>query len=116
MASLVAFVGAGLAAYALLGPMQAKPRDFRFAFKAASVKLRIGVRVLVRSLQTGREVAVRIVDRGPHLKNRIIDLSHAAAAALGIKGTAALASHRGVVEKGFALLVIAVGAYVALGR
>ena len=53
---------------------------------AAHKTLPFGTRVIVRSLQTGREVAVRIVDRGPHLKDRIIDLSHAAAAALGIKG------------------------------
>ncbi|MEN9904145.1 MAG: hypothetical protein RLZZ555_710 [Pseudomonadota bacterium] len=52
---------------------------------AAHKTLPFGTRVIVRSLQTGREVAVRIVDRGPHLKNRIIDLSHAAASALGIK-------------------------------
>ncbi len=52
---------------------------------AAHKTLPFGTRVIVRSLQTGREVAVRIVDRGPYLKNRIIDLSHAAAAALGIK-------------------------------
>lgn len=53
---------------------------------AAHKTLPFGTRVIVRSLQTGREVAVRIIDRGPHLKSRIIDLSHAAAAALGIKG------------------------------
>ncbi len=52
---------------------------------AAHKTLPFGTRVIVRSLQTGREVAVRITDRGPHLKSRIIDLSHAAAAALGIK-------------------------------
>lgn len=46
----------------------------------------------------------------------VLAIGGAAGAALGIKGTAALASHRGMVEKGFALLVIAVGAYVALGR
>jgi len=53
---------------------------------AAHKTLPFGTRVIVRSLQTGREVAVRIIDRGPHLKSRIIDLSHAAVAALGIKG------------------------------
>jgi rare lipoprotein A len=53
---------------------------------AAHKTLPFGTRVIVRSLQTGREVAVRIVDRGPHLKDRIIDLSHAAVVALGIKG------------------------------
>lgn len=53
---------------------------------AAHKTLPFGTWVVVRSLQTGREVAVRIIDRGPHLKDRIIDLSHAAAAALGIQG------------------------------
>jgi rare lipoprotein A len=52
---------------------------------AAHKTLPFGTRVIVRSLQTGREVAVRITDRGPHIKSRIIDLSHAAAVALGIK-------------------------------
>ena len=52
---------------------------------AAHKTLPFGTRVIVRSLQTGREVAVRITDRGPHIKSRIIDLSHAAAVALGIE-------------------------------
>lgn len=40
--------------------------------------------VRVRSLQTGREVVVRINDRGPFTKGRVIDLSRAAAQALGM--------------------------------
>ncbi|KPF79013.1 sulfite exporter TauE/SafE family protein [Novosphingobium sp. AAP93] len=46
----------------------------------------------------------------------VLAIGGAVGAALGIKGTAALASHRGLVEKAFAVLVIAVGVYVALGR
>ncbi len=46
----------------------------------------------------------------------VLAFGGAAGAALGIKGAAALANHRGVVEKGFAALVITVGIYVALGR
>lgn len=46
----------------------------------------------------------------------VLAIGGAAGAALGIKATAALARNRGVVEKGFAALVIAVGVYVALGR
>lgn len=38
----------------------------------------------VRNLANGREVVVRINDRAPHAGNRVIDLSKAAAAALGI--------------------------------
>jgi len=40
--------------------------------------------VRVRSLATGKSVVVRINDRGPYVKGRIIDLSYAAAAALGL--------------------------------
>ena len=36
-------------------------------------------------LNTGRTVEVTINDRGPYVKNRIIDLSGAAATALGMK-------------------------------
>jgi rare lipoprotein A len=53
---------------------------------AAHKTLPFGTWVVVRSLETGREVAVRIIDRGPYLKDRVIDLSQAAAAALGIRG------------------------------
>ncbi|HXQ51218.1 MAG TPA: septal ring lytic transglycosylase RlpA family protein [Stellaceae bacterium] len=38
----------------------------------------------VTSVATGRAVKVRINDRGPHVKDRIIDLSSAAAASLGL--------------------------------
>ena len=50
---------------------------------AAHKTLPFGTRVRVRNVANGREVVVRINDRGPHIRNRIIDLSKAAAAALG---------------------------------
>lgn len=50
---------------------------------AAHGTLRFGTRVRVRNVANGREVVVRINDRGPHARARIIDLSKAAAAALG---------------------------------
>ena len=34
--------------------------------------------------RTGREVKVRVTDRGPHVAGRVIDLSLAAAESLGI--------------------------------
>jgi len=40
--------------------------------------------VRVRRLDRNASVVVRINDRGPFVKSRIIDLSHAAAARLGI--------------------------------
>lgn len=52
---------------------------------AAHKTLPFGTRVLVRIPRTGREVVVRINDRGPYVKGRIIDLSSAAASAIGLK-------------------------------
>jgi rare lipoprotein A len=57
------------------------------AFTAAHPKLPFGSWVRVRNLVNGRSVDVRINDRGPHLKRRVIDLSRAAARALGVSGT-----------------------------
>lgn len=52
---------------------------------AAHKTLPFGTRVLVQNPRTGKEVVVRINDRGPFTPGRVIDLSRAAAAALGIK-------------------------------
>jgi len=54
------------------------------ALTAAHRSLPFGTRVLVRNAQNGREVVVRINDRGPYIGERIIDLSKAAAAALDL--------------------------------
>jgi rare lipoprotein A len=51
---------------------------------AAHRTLPFGTRVRVRHMGNGREVVVRINDRGPHVGGRIIDLSQAAAAALDL--------------------------------
>ena len=50
---------------------------------AAHPALPLGTRVLVTNLQNGRSVEVRVNDRGPTVAGRIIDLSYAAARALG---------------------------------
>ena len=52
------------------------------AFTAAHKTLPFGTMVRVKSLVNGREVLVRITDRGPFIRNRIIDLSRAAAVEL----------------------------------
>ena len=54
------------------------------ALTAAHPTLAFGTKVRVLNVRNGREVVVRINDRGPHIRSRIIDLSKAAAAALGI--------------------------------
>lgn len=52
--------------------------------------LPFGTRVKVTDLETGASVVIRINDRGPYSKKRIIDLSRAAAEKIGLieKGTA----------------------------
>jgi len=49
---------------------------------AAHRSLPFGTLVRVRNAQNGLEVVVRINDRGPRVRDRIIDLSQAAAAAI----------------------------------
>ncbi len=60
------------------------------ALTAAHPRLPFGTQVLVRREDTGETVVVRINDRGPFKKGRIIDLSYAAARAIGLdhSGTA----------------------------
>ena len=53
---------------------------------AAHRTMRFGTRVKVRNLANGRTVTVRINDRGPFTRGRIIDLSRAAARKLGFLG------------------------------
>ncbi|MCF4165201.1 septal ring lytic transglycosylase RlpA family protein [Zavarzinia compransoris] len=52
---------------------------------AAHKSLPFNTRVRVTALSTGRSVVVKINDRGPYVGNRIIDLSAAAASAIGLR-------------------------------
>jgi rare lipoprotein A len=54
------------------------------AMTAAHKSLPFGTNVLVTNLNNGRTVVVRINDRGPFVRGRIIDLSAAAARVLGM--------------------------------
>jgi rare lipoprotein A len=53
---------------------------------AAHKTLPFGSRVRVTSLINGKQIVVRINDRGPFIPGRIIDLSRAAAQAIGLSG------------------------------
>lgn len=57
---------------------------------AAHRQLPFGTRVLVTNLSNNQSVVVRINDRGPHTRGRLIDLSRQAAEQLGMlsSGTA----------------------------
>jgi rare lipoprotein A len=53
---------------------------------AAHRTLPFGTRLKVTDLSTGRSVTVRVNDRGPFIPGRIVDVSHSAAASLGMTG------------------------------
>jgi rare lipoprotein A len=63
---------------------QAQPNDFTAAHRT----LPFGTRVRVTNKSNGRSVVVRINDRGPFVRGRVIDLTPAAARALGFSGLA----------------------------
>ncbi len=61
------------------------------ALTAAHKTLPFGTRVRVTNRRNGRSVIVRINDRGPFVRGRVIDLTPAAAHALGFSGLAPVA-------------------------
>ena len=56
------------------------------ALTTAHKTLPFGTQLRVTNERTGRSVVVRINDRGPYARGRVIDLSKAAADAVGILG------------------------------
>jgi rare lipoprotein A len=77
----------GIASYYWQGQMTASGARFNpGAMTAAHRTLPFGTRVLVTNQSNGRTVTVTINDRGPFVKGRIIDLSKAAAGAIGMTG------------------------------
>lgn len=67
------------------GNLSASGEPFnQYALTAAHRFLPFGTLVLVRNLDNGRSVVVRINDRGPYVGDRLIDLSAGAASVLGM--------------------------------
>jgi peptidoglycan lytic transglycosylase len=81
-------VGAGVASYysrALHGrPTASGERYDRGDFTAAHRALPFGTCLVVVNAENGRSVRVRVNDRGPYARDRLIDLSEAAARELGM--------------------------------
>ncbi len=79
-----AFRECGLASwYNLRGVTASGTRADPSTLTAAHRSLPFGTRVTVRDLATDKTVVVTIDDRGPFVRNRIIDVSEAAARELG---------------------------------
>ena len=80
-------IGRGLAAWYDLKNRTASGEHFDAgAFTAGHRTLPFGSEVKVVNQRNGRSVTVRITDRGPFTKGRVIDLSRAAARALDMTG------------------------------
>jgi rare lipoprotein A len=78
----------GMASYYKHGKRTANGERFNpNGLTAAHRTLKFGTKVRVTHLKTRKSVIVRINDRGPFIRGRIIDLAHGAARAVGLKGT-----------------------------
>lgn len=89
-APLFTLIETGLASWyhpSFAGRRMANGQPYRPAdFTAAHKTLPLDSHARVKNLSTGVEVVVRITDRGPHLPDRVVDLSQAAARQLGLLG------------------------------
>ncbi|MDX2265621.1 MAG: septal ring lytic transglycosylase RlpA family protein [Hyphomicrobiales bacterium] len=79
----------GVASYYWQGKVTANGERYNpDGVSAAHKTLPFGSRVLVRNQRNGRTIVVRINDRGPYIRGRIIDLSRGANRIFGMDGIA----------------------------
>lgn len=82
----------GASWYALSSKTASGERMNASYLTAAHRNLRFGTRVQVTNKRNGKSVVVRINDRGPFIRGRVLDLSKAAASNIGMvsSGTASV--------------------------
>lgn len=86
---VIASAQSGIASvYSYTGETASGERSSSSALTAAHRTLPFGTLVRVTNTGTGKSVVVRINDRGPFVKGRIIDVTPPAAHALGFSGLA----------------------------
>lgn len=86
----IASAQTGIASVYSEGPTATGERVVASGMTAAHRTLPFGTMVRVTNTSNGRSVVVRINDRGPFVKGRIIDLTPGAAHAIGIAGLGAV--------------------------
>jgi rare lipoprotein A len=86
----IASAQSGIASVYSEGPTATGERVVASGMTAAHRTLPFGTMVRVTNTSNGRSVVVRINDRGPFVKGRIIDLTPGAARAIGIAGLGAV--------------------------
>jgi rare lipoprotein A len=89
-APTIASAQSGIASVYTEGPTATGERVVPSGMTAAHRTLPFGTMVRVTNTNNGRSVVVRINDRGPFVKGRIIDLTPGAAHAIGIAGLGAV--------------------------
>jgi rare lipoprotein A len=94
----IASAQTGIASVYSEGPTATGERVVASGMTAAHRTLPFGTMVRVTNTSNGRSVVVRINDRGPFVKGRIIDLTPGAAHAIGIAGLGAVTVD--IVDKG----------------
>jgi rare lipoprotein A len=78
----------GMASYYKSGKRTANGEHFNpNGMTAAHRKLKFGTRLRVTNMRTGKSVVVRVNDRGPFIRGRVIDLSLGAARVIGLTKT-----------------------------
>ena len=93
--------GTGLASwYQLPGRTACGGRHNPEAMTAAHRSLPCGSRIKVTNLHNGRSAVVTIVDRGPFVRGRIVDVSRGAARHIGLIGRGVGRVQIGVVSRG----------------
>jgi rare lipoprotein A len=91
----------GLASFYSYDPHTASGEKFdKNELTAAHRTLPFGTRLRVTDVDTGRSVTVRVNDRGPFVRGRVVDVSASAAETLGITGKGVAKVKVDVVEAG----------------
>jgi len=77
----------GMASWYKMGRMTASGERFiPMGLTCAHRSLRFGTKLKITNPRNGRSVVVRVNDRGPFVRGRVLDLSMGAARAIGLGG------------------------------
>lgn len=82
-----AHASVGMASWYKMGRKTANGERFiPMGLTCAHRSLRFGTKLKITNLHNGRSVVVRVNDRGPFVRGRVLDLSQGAARAIGMAG------------------------------
>ena len=93
-----AIAGVLVIAFSVVSLLSVEKFDAR-ELTAAHPTLPFGTRLRVTNVTTGRSVTVRVNDRGPYVRGRVVDVSYSAAEALGMVGQGVAKVKLDVVQK-----------------